>query len=165
MPSPSSIDRPAARGSRARRLRVAGWRAGLAALAIACAGPACQAAESMSGLGSAFRPQGWAEAPVAQKRAGPEAGLPGLRVVVSRPSRSVASIDGQLVRVGDTVNNMRVTRIDTDGVTMAGPDGAREWLRVTPAVVKRPRPEKAPANTPASTPAKKTSRVSSGVHQ
>jgi len=63
----------------------------------------------------------------------------------------VASIDGQIVHVGDIVNGMRVTRIDQHGVLLIG-EGVQEQLMVNPSVVKRMRPVAA-------------KRVSSGARQ
>ena len=131
-------------GQRSARHRAAdGWRATLVGLAIAGLGPASLAGESISSLGAAFRPQGGADtpAPGSGERAG--ANLPGLRVVVSSPARSLASIDGQIVRVGDMVNGMRVAQIDQQGVLLVGEGGVRERLTVSPSAVKRERPAKA----------------------
>ena len=130
-------------------------RALAAALALAgWAGPG-MADDAMGNLGSAFRPQPMAVAPpvaVATGGAGnqaalaasgaerPAANLPGLRVVVSGPGRSLASIDGKIVHVGDTFNGMRVTEIGPHGVVMVGEGGARERLMVNPAAVKREPP-------------------------
>ena len=122
---------------------IAGLRAGLAALSIASLGTACLAADSMSGLGSAFRPQGAADAPGQGSGARTEANQSGLRVVVSSASRSVASIDGQIVRVGDIVNGMRVTRINPEGVVLTGEGGVEERLMVNPSAVEHTRPVKA----------------------
>jgi hypothetical protein len=127
----------------AGRHPVSGLRAGLAALSIAGAGAACLAADSAGGLGSAFRPQGWADAPIDGNGERTEANLAGLRVVVASASRSVASIDGQIVHVGDMVNGMRVTRIDQHGVVLTGEGGVTERLTVNPPGVKRERPAKA----------------------
>ena len=121
---------------------IAGLRAGLAALSIASLDTACLAADSMSGLGSAFRPQAEA-ARVEGSGERTDASLPGLRVVVASPSRSVASIDGQIVRVGDIVNGMRVTRINPEGVVLTGEGGVEERLMVNPSAVKHTRPVKA----------------------
>ena len=66
-----------------------------------------------------------------------DANQSGLRVVVSSRGRSVASIDGQIVHVGDTVNGMRVTRINPQGVVLTGEDGVEERLAIHPSVVKR----------------------------
>lgn len=134
-------DRRAQRG--ASRHAVTGLRAGLAALSLASVGTACLAADSVAGLASAFRPQGWADAPTQGNGERTEAAPPGLRVVVASASRSVASIDGQIVHVGDTVNGMRVTRIDQNGVLLTGEGGVTERLTVIPPAVKRERPAKA----------------------
>jgi len=132
------------RGQRsAGRHAVTGLRAGLVALSIAGVGAACLAADSVGGLGSAFQPQGWAEAPIDGNSERTEANLAGLRVVVASASRSVASIDGKIVHVGDMVNGMRVTRIDQHGVVLTGEGGATERLTITPPAVKRERPAKA----------------------
>jgi|SRR5437867_1616185 len=130
--------------SGANRRAAAAWRAGLAALSIAGLGTACMAADSMSGLGSAFRPQGAADAPGQGSGARTEANQSGLRVVVSSASRSVASIDGQIVRVGDIVNGMRVTRINAQGVVLMGEGGVTEQLMVNPSAVKRQPPVNVP---------------------
>ena len=129
--------------SGANRRAAAVWRAGLAALSIAGLGTACMAADSMSGLGSAFRPQA-ADAPGQGSGARTEANQSGLRVVVSSASRSVASIDGQIVRVGDIVNGMRVTRINAQGVVLMGEGGVTEQLMVNPSAVKRQPPVNVP---------------------
>ncbi len=123
---------------------IAGLRAGLAALSIAGVGTSCLAADSAGGLGAAFRPQGWADAPSdgngsAERTSANQAGL---RVVVASTSRSVASIDGKIVHVGDTVNGMRITRIDQHGVVLTGEGGVTERLTVIPPAVKRERPTK-----------------------
>jgi len=122
---------------------VTGLRAGLAALSIAGACSACLAADSVGGLDSAFRPQGSTDASSDGTTERVEANLSGLRVVVASASRSVASIDGKLVHVGDMVNGMRVTRIDQHGVVLTGEGGATERLTITPPAVKRERPAKA----------------------
>ena len=127
----------------AGRHPVTGLRAGLAALSIAGAGAACLAADSAGGLGSAFRPQGWADAPSDGSGEHTEANLAGLRVVVVSASRSVASIDGKIVQVGDMVNGMRITRIDQHGVLLTGEGGITDRLTVVPSGVKRERPAKA----------------------
>lgn len=114
------------------------WPQALAALLLAALGTAARADESMSGLGAAFKPQTAAEAPAAA-RAPRAATASGLRVVVASATRSVATIDGQLVRVGDIVNGMRVTRIDQHGVLLVGEAGAREQLTINPSVVKSKR--------------------------
>jgi hypothetical protein len=135
---------------------LAAARALAAALALAGWGAAGAADDAMGNLGSAFRPQPLAVAPptaTAQGGANPAAlaasdaerpaananGL-GLRVVVSGPGRSLASIDGKIVHVGDTVNGMRVTEIGPHGVVMVGEGGARERLMLNPAAVKRAPP-------------------------
>ena len=127
----------------ARRCAMAGWRAALAALVTAGLGTTCLAAESISGLGSAFRPQGGADVSVQGGGARSDANQSGLRVVVSSAGRSVASIDGQIVHVGDIVNGMRVTRIDQHGVLLIGEGDVQENLMVNPSVVKRMRPANA----------------------
>jgi hypothetical protein len=119
------------------RRATAGLRAGLAALSLASLGMACPAAESMSGLGAAFRPQGGGDAQAQGSGARTEANQSGLRVVVSGTSRAVASIDGQIVHVGDIVNGMRVTRINAQGVVLTGEGGETEQLMVNPSAVKR----------------------------
>lgn len=125
------------------RNAVTGLRAGLAALSITGVGATCLAADSAGGLGSAFRPHGWADAPSDGNSERTEANLAGLRVVVASASRSVASIDGKIVRVGDMVNGMRITRIDQNGVVLTGEGGVTERLTVIPPTVKRERPAKA----------------------
>ncbi len=123
---------------------IAGLRAGLAALSIAGVGISCLAADSAGGLGAAFRPQGWADAPSGGNGNGErtEANQAGLRVVVASASRSVASIDGKIVHVGDMVNGMRVARIDQHGVLLTGEGGITDRLTVIPPAVKRERPAK-----------------------
>lgn len=113
------------------------------ALALLAAASACRAADTFAGMGGTFRP---AAAPAAEAAAAPGAAarsadnLAGLRVVLSGTGRAVASIDGQIVRVGDTVNGMRVLQINQQGVLLAGEDGARERLEMNPLAVKRQRP-------------------------
>jgi hypothetical protein len=110
----------------------------LTALSLAWLATPCIAADSMNGLGSAFRPQSLPIVPVAASAGERTAGAAaGLRVLVLSRSRSVASIDGQVVHVGDTVNGMRVTRIDQQGVVLTGEGGATEQLTIAPSVVKR----------------------------
>jgi hypothetical protein len=109
----------------------------LAALSPAWLATPCIAADSMSGLGSAFRPQSLPTVPLAASAGERTGGAAGLRVLVLSPSRSLASIDGQVVHVGDTVNGMRVTRIDQQGVVLTGEGGATEQLTIAPSVVKR----------------------------
>lgn len=125
--------------------RVDTLRMVLAALGLAAAGVPCMAAESVNGLGLAFRPQGSVDAQLAggsTERGG--ASSPGLRVVVSRPSHALASIDGRVVHVGDTVNGMRVTRISEQGVVLTGEGGVQEQLTLhPPSVIKRMHPTKA----------------------
>jgi hypothetical protein len=111
----------------------------IVALSIAGLGTTCLAAESMSSLGSSFRPQAGSDAPVASGGERTGSNLPGLRVIVSGNSRSVASIDGQVVHVGDMVNGMRVTQISQQGVVLVGEGGVQERLSINPAVVKRTR--------------------------
>jgi len=121
-----------------------------AVVAFVCTTPVspCVAADSMSSLASAFRPQGVVDRPPEGARAQrPDASPTGLRVLVSRSSHPVASIDGQIVHVGDTVHGMRVTRIDAQGVVLQGEDGASESLGVTPSVVKRSRLPEATHNS------------------
>jgi len=120
----------------ARRLEAAALRA-LTALSMVWFGTPCMAADSMSGLGSAFKPQGLPAVPVAASGDRTAGGVAGLRVLVVSASRSVASIDGQVVRKGDVVNGMRVTRIDRQGVVLTGEGGATEQLTIAPSVVKR----------------------------
>ena len=127
----------------ARRRAAIGLRAGLVALSLTGLGTVCLAAESISGLGSAFRPQGGADVSVQGGGARNDANQSGLRVVVSSAGRSVASIDGQIVHVGDIVNGMRVTRIDQHGVLLTGEGDVQENLMVNPSVVKRMRPANA----------------------
>lgn len=110
--------------------------AGLTALSLAGWGTSCLAADSMIGLASAFRPQRGADAPQASG-ARAEANESGLRVVVSGKSRTVASIDGQIVHVGDTLNGMRVTQISAQGVVLTGEGGVTEQLLLNPSAVKR----------------------------
>jgi len=129
----------------ARRLVATTLRAGFAAFAIAGLPSVCLAADSMSSLGSAFRPQGVTDAPASPAAGSVQHGanLPGLRVVVSSTSRSVATIDGQIVHVGDVFNGMRVTQINPNGVVLMGEGGVSERLTINPAVVKRNLPAKA----------------------
>jgi len=128
----------------AGRRAAAGLRAWLTALSIAGLGTACLAAESIGGLDSAFRPQGGVAAPVEANGERTDANLVGVRVMASSASHSVASIDGQIVRVGDVVHGMRVTQIDRQGVVLTREGGVTERLMVNPSVVKRMRPVAAP---------------------
>jgi len=130
-------------GRQEHRRAVGRSRAALAALAIAGLGSTCLAGESISSLGAAFRPQGTVDAPAPGSVERMGSNLPGLRVVVSSPARSLASIDGQIVHVGDMVNGMRVAQIDHRGVLLVGEGGVKERLTVNPSVVKRERPVKA----------------------
>jgi hypothetical protein len=115
-------------------------RAAALALAVALGALAASAAaQSLGGLDSAFRPQA---APPAQRSAASAPAdegdyAPGLRVVVTGRQRAVASIDGRVVHVGDEVNGMRVVRIDTHGVVLAGDEGVSERLTLAPAAEKR----------------------------
>jgi len=141
--------RPRSAGRRA----AIGWRACLAALSLSGLGTAvCLAAETMGGLDAAFRPQGGPAAAAEGNVERTEANLVGVRVMVSNASLSVASIDAQIVRVGDTVHGMRVTKIDRQGVVLTREGGVTERLMVSPSVVKRVRTVAAP-------------RVSNGVLQ
>ena len=133
--------------------------ASLTAFLIACvfALPAvdCAAQESTGSMGSVFRPQGMVDAPAAGKNEQAGANLSGLRVIVIGKSHAVASVDGQIVHVGDTVNGMRVMKIDPNGVVLAGEGGASERLTVYPSVIKRNVTNTAP----------KATRNSNGVAQ
>lgn len=106
----------------------------LALMALAAAG----AAVGQGALDGAFRPRA---APAPARPPVTEAGdvdnARGLRVVVTGRRRSVASIDGRLVHVGDEVNGMRVVRIDAQGVMLAG-DERSERVTLSPAAAKRP---------------------------
>lgn len=124
----------------AARSRAAGSRAALVALSLAGLGNACLAADAINDLGSAFRPQALPVAPVAVSGERTSTNAPDLRVVVSSASRSLASIDGHVVHVGDVVNGMRVTQINARGVVLSGEGGVTERLLVSPTVVKRMRP-------------------------
>ena len=136
-PAPADVQRRPARE----------WLSGLAAFAVVTLGSGCLAAEPTSTLGSAFRPQGMVDAPAAGNAQPSGANLPGLRVVVSGASRSVASIDSQIVHVGDKVNGMRVMQISPHGVVLAGEGGALERLTISPSVVKRNVADKATRNS------------------
>ena len=123
-----------------RRHAAAGWCSGLAALWLAGMAPPCLAAESVTGLGAAFRPQAVAAARVVGSGEQSNSNAPGLRVIVSGSSGAVASIDGRTVHVGDIVNDMRVTQINLQGVVLTGEDGTEERLTINPSAVKRMRP-------------------------
>ena len=116
----------------------------LAAACLAGGGSTGWAAEPIGSLGAAFRPQAPPPPPMESgaaraSNAEPTGTSPsGLRVVVTSATRSVASIDGRIVRVGDVVNGMRVTQIHPQGVVLVKEDGVREQLSITPAAVKRP---------------------------
>ena len=117
----------------------------LAAACLAGGGNASWAAEPVSSLGAAFRPQAPPPPPPVESgatrasAAEPAGASPsGLRVLVTSATRSLASIDGRIVRVGDVVNGMRVAQIHAQGVVLVKEDGVREQLSITPAAVKRP---------------------------
>ena len=113
---------------------------GLAVLWLAGTASSCLAAESMSGLGAAFRPQAVAAPRVVSSGEQSNSNAPGLRVIVSGASGAVASIDGRTVHVGDIVNDMRVTQITLQGVVLTSEDGSEERLTINPSAVKRMRP-------------------------
>jgi hypothetical protein len=126
---------PLALDARARQ------RANVALLLAAWMATPAGAADT-SGLGAAFRPQELA--PVAQPAA---SAVPsgschnkrqGVSVVVIRPEMASAVVDGRLVRVGDSVRGLRVTRIDAAGVVLAGQGAARGLLTLAPLAMKRP---------------------------
>src|SRR5947209_5452466 len=107
----------------ARRHAACGWCAGLVALGLACLTLPGVAADSLNGLGAAFRPQASAAAPAAVGGGDrSNSNVQGLRVIVSGTAGSVASIDGQTVHVGDIVNDMRVTQINLRGVVLKAED-------------------------------------------
>lgn len=122
---------------RASRRGAARPCSGLVALLLVGAASQCLAAEPMSGLGAAFRPQAGPAAPVGASAERSNSNAPGLRVIVSGTSAAVASIDGRTVHVGDIVNDMRVTQINLQGVVLRREDGAEERLTINPSVVKR----------------------------
>lgn len=113
------------------------------ALLLAGQGAASLAADAASGLGSAFRPQLPPALPVANAGAQTtgdqptSAAPPGLSVVLAGPGRTLATIDGKIVHVGDTFNGMRVVRIDLRGVVLAGEGGKKEEMAVNPSAIKR----------------------------
>jgi hypothetical protein len=109
----------------------------LAALATAAPGVSCLAADSIGSLGATFRPPDFASTANGARGRGAE-NVSGLRVVVTSGARAVASIDGMLVHVGDSVHGMRVTRIDAQGVALQGEDGASETMAIAPSVHKSP---------------------------
>jgi hypothetical protein len=125
--------------------------ASAALLAALVAAPAAFA-QGLDSIGSAFRPQAAAPSSAAGNAAAPSRpagaasaasakdtdGTAGLRVVVTSGSRSLASIDGRIVRVGDSVNGMRVTQIGPQGVVLRGEAGAKEHMTLNPAAVKKP---------------------------
>jgi hypothetical protein len=122
----------------------------LAALLL-LASTAVPAADGGS-LGRAFRPQEAPPPPAVRASAPAEVGArgdgaPGLRVVVLGANRSLAAIDGRIVRLGDLVNGMRVAEIGPRGVLLVGEDGAKEHLRLSPAAVKRAHPAAAAQNS------------------
>ena len=100
---------------------------------------ASAAAQSPGGLDAPFPPR-VAPAPRSAAAGAADEGdyAPGLRVMVTGRQRSVASIDGRLVHVGDEVNGMRVVRIDARGVLLEGDEGVSERLTLAPAAQKRP---------------------------
>ncbi len=132
-------------------------RLGAACLALLPLVCAAQTGGSLSSLDSAFKPgraQAAAPGPAAARASAAKSvgatdgdNLPGLRVLVSGPNRTVASIDGKLVRVGDKVNGMRVTKIDRHAVVLVGEGGVRERLTLNPEVSKHMRPASAEGAT------------------
>ena len=110
----------------------------LMVLAIGFA-PVGASAQSVAGLGSLFRPQAVPAGGAGADGAADRDHVSGLRVLLSGAARPLAAIDGNIVRVGDTVGGMRVTRIDRRGVVMVSEDGNIERLSVSPSVVKRQR--------------------------
>ena len=123
-----------------RGYAAAGWCSGLLAMWLVGMTPPCLAAESMSGLGAAFRPQTVAAVRVVGSGEQSSSNATGLRVIVSGASGAVASIDGRTVHVGDMVNDMRVTQINLQGVVLKGEGDVEERLTINPSVVKRVRP-------------------------
>jgi len=121
--------------------------AGLATLSFFTLSAPCTAAESINGLGTAFRPQAGSNAPAGVAGGadvGGSANLPGVRVVVWGAAKPLASIDGRVVRVGDIVNGMRVARINEQGVVLVGEDGTEERMTINPpSIVKQMQPAKA----------------------
>ena len=148
VPSIADLDaRHWARGS-----VVTTWSVAISMLLLAGPPAACLAAEPVGGLGPAFRPQ----VPVAAPAAGVGASTagvnpPGLHVVIVGPGRTLASIDGHIVHVGDTIHGMRVTQITLHGVVLTSDEGRKEKLTVNPSAIKRECPAGAPC-------------VSKGVH-
>lgn len=74
----------------------------------------------------------------------PAAGVPGgdksaqsrtLQSVLIAPGRSVAVVDGEMVRVGSWLGDARVVKIDESGVVLRG-SGRTETLRLLPDVKK-----------------------------
>lgn len=139
---------------------------------LASLAPSCLAADGMSGLGAAFKPQIVADAPAATAATRPAGPSAGVQVLVTSATRSVAAIDNQIVRVGDLIHGMRVARIDHNGVLLTGEAGAREMLAVNPGVMKSKRQAQAgTAGLPAapgvgaSAPPRAAAKVSNGVRQ
>jgi len=117
-----------------------------AALGLSIAGSACRAADSAAGLGPMFRPQAAPAGPTSPGADAPGENPGGLRVVVASRNRTLATIDGKIVHVGDEINGMRVARIDRHGVLLVGEGGTREELSFSPqVVVKRSQGAGAPA--------------------
>src|SRR5262245_32354034 len=103
----------------------AALRLAACALLMLGSGAASLAAEPVGGLASTFRPQSGNGAPAGDtQRANAQAGVAGLRTVVSGQARPVALIDGRVVHEGDVVNGQRVRRITRDEVVLGSEDGA-----------------------------------------
>lgn len=63
-----------------------------------------------------------------------------LQAVFVRQSGSQAVINGRLMQVGDVVQNLRVRRIDRNGVQLASSDGLRR-LELRPEILSTPERE------------------------
>ena len=63
-----------------------------------------------------------------------------LQAVFFRESGSQVVINGRLMQVGDIVQNLRVRRIDRDGVQLASSDGLRR-LELRPTILSTPERE------------------------
>ena len=122
------------------------WRLRAALAMLPCLWAGMALAQDSGGgplgaLGPMFRPQSapvGSAAPVAGGApARQDGGDSGLRMVMLKGSQSFAVIDGRTVRIGDRLNEMRVSRIDHNGVLLVGDGGARQELVFAPALKKR----------------------------
>ncbi len=97
-------------------------------------------------LAAQARVTGGAAAGVAEVAAPEQPIAPGVRIVVTGPTRKFAIVDGEAVRPGESYNGSRLASIDPDGVTWQK-GGAQEKSSMSPDVQKtepgKPRPQQA----------------------